>query len=98
RLLLGVTEAGFFPGVILYLTYWFPAHRRAGVIAAFVAAAPISTALGSPLSAAIMGWVGDGAVLGLKDWQWLFVIEGLPAVVLAFVTLKVMADRPSKAG
>jgi len=97
RFLLGVAEAGFFPGIILYLTYWFPTRKRAAVTAAFMAAAPISTAVGSPLSGAIMSMIGSGSVLGMKDWQWLFVIEGLPAVILGFVTLKVMTDRPSLA-
>ena len=97
RFLLGVAEAGFFPGMILYLTYWFPAKNRAAVIAAFMTAAPISTALGSPISGAIMSVVGDGVILGMKDWQWLFVLEALPTVLLGFVTLRVMADRPSSA-
>ena len=97
RFLLGVAEAGFFPGIILYLTYWFPTRKRAAVTAAFMAAAPISTAVGSPLSGAIMSMIGSGSVLGMKDWQWLFVIEAFPAIVLGFVTLLVMTDKPSQA-
>jgi ACS family tartrate transporter-like MFS transporter len=82
RFLLGAAEAGFFPGIILYLGYWFPARRRAGVVALFMAAAPISTALGSPLSAALLEMNG---VMGLHGWQWLFLIEAVPAVVLGVV-------------
>jgi len=94
RFLLGAAEAGFFPGIILYLSYWFPARRRAGVTALFMAAAPISTALGSPVSAALLqtdGW------LGLAGWQWLFILEAIPAVVLGGVTLVFMTDRPALA-
>ncbi|KHK55462.1 membrane protein [Burkholderia sp. A9] len=94
RFLLGAAEAGFFPGIILYLGYWFPARRRAGVVALFMAAAPISTALGSPLSAALLEMNG---VMGLHGWQWLFVIEAVPAVILGFVVLFFMTDRPEQA-
>jgi ACS family tartrate transporter-like MFS transporter len=92
RFFLGVAEAGFFPGVILYLTYWFPARYRAQIIGLFFAANPISSALGSPVSGLILGMDG---VLGLAGWQWLFVIEGLPSVVLGFITL---SDRSSRRG
>jgi ACS family tartrate transporter-like MFS transporter len=94
RFLLGAAEAGFFPGIILYLSYWFPARRRAGVTALFMAAAPISTALGSPVSAALLQTDG---LLGLAGWQWLFVLEAIPAVVLGGVTLVFMTDRPALA-
>ena len=93
RFLLGAAEAGFFPGIILYLSYWFPARRRAGVTALFMAAAPISTALGSPVSAALLEMNG----FGLTGWQWMFIVEALPAVVLGVVTLFYMTDRPARA-
>ncbi|QCR38430.1 MFS transporter [Nissabacter sp. SGAir0207] len=94
RFLLGVAEAGFFPGIILYLSYWFPAARRAQVTAIFMAAAPLSTALGSPLSGALLqldGWLGHAG------WQWMFVIEAIPALVLGVVVLFFLTDRPEKA-
>jgi MFS transporter, ACS family, tartrate transporter len=94
RFLLGVAEAGFFPGIILYLSYWFPARKRAAVTALFMAAAPISTALGSPLSGALLEMHG---VLGLAGWQWMFLIEAVPAIVLGVVVLFYMTDRPEKA-
>lgn len=94
RFLLGAAEAGFFPGIILYLSYWFPARHRAGVTALFMAAAPVSTALGSPVSAALLELHG---LAGLAGWQWLFVLEGVPAVVLGIVTFFFMTDRPAEA-
>ncbi len=94
RVLLGAAEAGFFPGVILYLTYWFPARERAKTVALFMLAAPISVAIGAPLSAPLLSL--DGA-LGLRGWQWLFLIEGLPAVLLGVVTWFWLTDRPEHA-
>ncbi len=94
RFLLGAAEAGFFPGIILYLSYWFPAHRRAAVTALFMAAAPLSTALGSPISGALLEMHG---LLGLAGWQWMFLIEAAPALVLGVVVLFYMTDRPEKA-
>ena len=94
RFLLGVAEAGFFPGVILYLTYWFPLEYRARIIAAFMVAIPVSLAVGAPLSTAILQMDG---IAGLKGWQWLFLIEGLPTVLFGFVFLTVMPDRPRDA-
>jgi ACS family tartrate transporter-like MFS transporter len=94
RFLLGAAEAGFFPGIILYLSYWFPARSRAGVTAFFMAAAPISTALGSPVSAALLEMNG---VMGLAGWQWMFVLEAIPAVILGFVVFFYMTDRPEQA-
>ena len=94
RFLLGVAEAGFFPGMILYLTYWYPAPYRARVIAGFMLAIPVSIAIGAPLSTTILGLDG---LLGLKGWQWLFIIEGAPAVVLSAVVLGFMTDRPAHA-
>jgi MFS transporter, ACS family, tartrate transporter len=94
RLLLGVAEAGFFPGTLLYLSLWFPARQRAVAIAAFMAAAPLSTAVGSPISGALMELP---RFAGLANWQWLYIIEALPAVLLGFLTLKVLTDTPEQA-
>ncbi|MGN6232549.1 MAG: MFS transporter [Trinickia sp.] len=94
RFLLGAAEAGFFPGIILYLSLWFPNRQRATAAAWFMAAAPISTVLGSPISGAIMQM---HAMLGLANWQWLYVIEAIPAVALGFVVLKFLTDTPSQA-
>ena len=94
RFLLGAAEAGFFPGVILYLTYWFPAEYRARVIGVFTVAIPFSSFLGSPISAALLG--ADGW-LGLRGWQWMFVLEALPAVLLGVACLVVLSDRPANA-
>jgi len=94
RFLLGAAEAGFFPGIILYLSYWFPARYRAGVVSLFMAAAPISVVLGSPISSALLEMNG---LLGLKGWQWMFLMEAVPAILLGFVVLFYMTDRPEKA-
>ncbi len=94
RLLLGVAEAGFFPGTLLYLNMWFPVRQRAVAIAAFMAAAPLSTAVGSPISGALMELP---RFAGLANWQWLYIMEGLPAVFLGFLTLKVLTDAPQQA-
>jgi MFS transporter, ACS family, tartrate transporter len=94
RLLLGAAEAGFFPGVMLYITYWFPAAYRARIVGWFMVAVPISAFLGSPLSAALLGTDGW---LGLRGWQWLFILEGAPAVLLGLICLVYLDDRPSGA-
>lgn len=94
RFLLGVAEAGFFPGIILYLSYWFPARHRAGVIAMFMAAAPMAVVIGSPLSAALLQMDG---IWGFAGWQWMFVIEAIPAVILGFVVFFYMTDKPAQA-
>lgn len=95
RFLLGVFEAGFFPGVILYLSYWFPQRERARAVALFMTATAVSNIIGNPLSGQIMARC-DG-VWGHAGWQWVFVLEGLPAVALAFVVLAYLPDRPSRA-
>jgi ACS family tartrate transporter-like MFS transporter len=95
RFLLGAAEAGFFPGMILYFTYWFPSQYRGRVISTLFIAQPVANAVASITSAAILEMDG---VLGLKGWQWIFVIEALPAVLLAFVVLTVMTDKPALAG
>ena len=94
RFLLGVAEAGFFPGMILYFTYWYPARYRGRVISTLFIAVPLGNALASIFSGAILGMDG---VWGLHGWQWVFIIEALPAVLLAFVVLMLMTDRPALA-
>lgn len=94
RFLLGVFEAGFFPGVIWYISIWFPARHRTRVLAMFMAATPLSSLLGSPISAALLGMDG---FWGLGGWQWMFLIEGLPACLLGIVCLLVLADTPDQA-
>jgi MFS transporter, ACS family, tartrate transporter len=94
RLLLGVAEAGFFPGVIYYLTLWFPARMRARAVSRFYIALPLS----SVVMGSLAGWLlGLGGKLGLAGWQWLFLVEGLPAVLFSFVILKMLPDGPAKA-
>lgn len=91
RFLIGIAEAGFFPGIIFYLTTWFPSHRRGVMISLFIAALPISSMLGSLISGLIMQTL-DG-VAGYAGWQWLFVIEGLPAVALGAAVFFLLRDR-----
>jgi len=95
RFLLGAAEAGFFPGIILYLTYWFPGHRRAKAVALFMTAIAIANVIGSPVSGAIMQYM-DG-VYGWRGWQWLFLLEGLPSVVVGILVLFLLDDGPQKA-
>jgi ACS family tartrate transporter-like MFS transporter len=94
RFLLGLAEAGFFPGIILYLSYWFPSNHRSAVTAIFMAAAPAAGLIGSPISGALMQLDG---LLSLHGWQWLFLAEGLPAVVLGLITFRFLSDRPADA-
>jgi MFS transporter, ACS family, tartrate transporter len=94
RFLLGVAEAGFFPGMILYFTYWFPKAYRARVISALFIAVPGSNAVAAVFSGAILDMDG---ILGLAGWQWMFIVEAIPAILLAFVVLAMMTDRPSLA-
>ncbi len=95
RFLLGVAEAGFFPGMVLYLTYWFPSHRRAKMVATLMAGNPVSGILGGPLSGFILH--GFSGARGFAGWQWLFVIEALPAVILGVVILFYLDNRVSDA-
>ncbi len=95
RFLLGVAEAGFFPGMILYLTYWFPARDRAKAIATFMTATPLAGVLGGALSGVILTWMRG--VGGLKAWQWMFIIEAVPSFLLGFVVLVYLTDRPQDA-
>jgi ACS family tartrate transporter-like MFS transporter len=94
RLLLGIAEAGFFPGIILYLTHWFPAAERARIVALFMAAVPLATVIGGPISGALLEMHGIG---GLAGWHWLFIIEGVPAVILGLIALKFLDDKPEDA-
>ncbi len=94
RVLLGIAEAGFFPGIIFYLTLWFPAVYRARIIGWFMAAIPLSSVIGAPVSGMILGMGGAG---GLAGWQWLFLLEAVPAIVLAFVVWFYLTDRPADA-
>jgi ACS family tartrate transporter-like MFS transporter len=94
RFLLGAAEAGFFPGVIFYLTQWFPARDRAQALALFMTATAMAFVIGAPLSSALLQLDGT---LGLRGWQWLFLLEGLPGIVLAPIVLAYLADRPADA-
>src|SRR5215213_11264829 len=94
RFILGAAEAGFFPGAILYLTYWLPNEYRARILATFTVSIPLATFLGSPLSVSLLEL--DGA-LGLKGWQWLFVLEGIPTILLGISCLFVLTDKPREA-
>src|SRR5579864_1133043 len=94
RFSLGAAEAGFFPGIILYLTYWFPATARARSIAWFMIAMPVSGIIGGPLSGALLSMQGTGNLAG---WQWLFLIEGLPAIILGVFVQFILTDKPNDA-
>jgi MFS transporter, ACS family, tartrate transporter len=94
RFLLGVAEAGFFPGIVLYLTYWIPCRRRAGVLAWFLTSTAVSGIIGNPLAGALMQLDGVGHLHG---WQWLFLLEGMLPIALGFVTLALLPDRPAQA-
>jgi len=94
RFLLGAAEAGFFPGIIFYLTLWFPGPERARTVAAFMTAVLMAGVIGGPLSGALLSLHGAG---GLAGWQWLFLLEGLPAVILGVVVLRVLDERPRDA-
>jgi MFS family permease len=95
RFLLGAAEAGFYPGVLLYLNYWYPAHRQSRVIALLLVAQPFAFVFGAPLSGAIME--GFDGMRGLYDWQWMFIIEAVPAVLLGFVVLAYLDNRIEEA-
>ena len=94
RVLLGVAEAGFFPGIIFYLTLWFPAQYRGRIVGYFMAAIPLSTVIGAPISGVLLYLHGG---FGLAGWQWLFVIEAVPAIILAGVVFFYLTDRPADA-
>jgi MFS transporter, ACS family, tartrate transporter len=94
RVLLGIAEAGFFPGIIFFLTLWFPAVYRARIIGYFMAAIPLSTVIGAPLSGLLLGLNG---FMGMKGWQWLFILEATPALILSVVVFFYLTDRPADA-
>jgi D-galactonate transporter len=94
RVLLGAAEAGFFPGIIFYLTLWFPIEYRARIVGYFMAAIPLSTVIGAPISGALLYLHGG---LGLAGWQWLFIVEALPSIILAGVVFFYLTDRPADA-
>src|SRR6201993_1105842 len=94
RFLLGVAEAGFFPGMVYYLSHWYPEAQRARAIAAFMTAVPVSGVVGGPLSGGLLTLKG---VFGLAGWQWLFLVEGLPAILLGVMVLVYLTDRPDTA-
>ena len=94
RFLLGAAEAGFFPGIIFYLTLWFPSVYRARVVALFMLAIPFSSIIGAPISGALLNITG----WGLDGWQWLFILEALPSILMAFGVVFYLTDRPSQAG
>jgi MFS transporter, ACS family, tartrate transporter len=94
RALLGIAEAGFFPGIIFFLTIWFPAVYRARIIGLFMAAVPLSTVIGAPMSGLLLGFDG---MFGVKGWQWLFILEAVPALILSVVVFYYLTDRPADA-
>ncbi|MGY3318252.1 MFS transporter [Arthrobacter sp. TE12232] len=94
RFLLGAAEAGFFPAILFYLTLWFPAAQRVTVLGIFILAQPVSNALGAPVSGLLLQLDG---VMGLQGWQWLYIIEGIPAILLGVLTPLLMTDRPRDA-
>jgi MFS transporter, ACS family, tartrate transporter len=95
RFFLGVAEAGFFPGIILYLSFWYPFRHRAFVTAIFMAAAPLSNMIGSPISGALLQYMNG--VAHLHGWQWLFIVEALPTILLGFVSFVYLTDKPEDA-
>lgn len=94
RILLGIAEAGFFPGIIFYLTLWFPAAYRGRIIGYFMAAIPLSSVIGSPISGQLLNLDGTA---GLSGWQWLFIVEAVPALILSVVVFFYLTDRPADA-
>src|SRR5579872_1436152 len=94
RFLLGVAEAGFFPGIVLYFTYWFPTYHHARIVSGFLIGLPIAVAGGAPISTALLGLDG---LWGLRGWQLMYIAEGLPTVLLGLVTFFVLTDRPAQA-
>jgi MFS transporter, ACS family, tartrate transporter len=94
RLLLGAAEAGFTPGVILYFSYWFPSAYRGRTLSTLLLIQPAGSIIGGPLSAALLSW---GGLAGLAGWKWLFIVEGLPCVLLAYLVFRFLTDRPAQA-
>jgi ACS family tartrate transporter-like MFS transporter len=94
RFLLGLAEAGLFPGIVLLFTYWFPDHHRGRIVSSFTLALPISVALGAPISTAILGLDG---FLGYAGWKWIYLMEAVPTVIIGFVVLFLLTDKPARA-
>jgi ACS family tartrate transporter-like MFS transporter len=94
RFLLGVAEAGFFPGLVLYFTYWFPTYHHARIVSGFLIGLPIAVAGGAPISTALLSLDG---MFGLKGWQIMYIAEGVPTVLVGLLTLFVLTDRPAQA-
>ena len=94
RFFLGVAEAGFFPGIVLYFTYWFPTYHHARIVSGFLVGLPIAVAAGAPVSTALLGLDG---LLGLRGWQIMYIAEGIPTVLIGLLTLFVLTDRPAQA-
>jgi ACS family tartrate transporter-like MFS transporter len=94
RVLLGIAESGFFPGIIFFLTLWFPTVYRARMIGYFMAAIPLSTVIGAPVSGLLLGLDG---FMGMKGWQWLFILEAVPSLILSVVVFYYLTDRPADA-
>ena len=94
RFLLGVAEAGFFPGMLLYFTYWFPRRHHARIVSGFLVGLPVAVALGAPISTGLLSLDG---LFGLKGWQIMYIAEAIPTIVVGFLTLLVLTDRPEQA-
>ncbi|MEA2921344.1 MAG: transporter, family, tartrate transporter [Bradyrhizobium sp.] len=94
RFLLGVAEAGFFPGIILYFTYWFPSHHHARIVSGFLIGLPFAVAVGAPISTALLGLDG---LFGLRGWQVMYIAEAIPTVIIGVITFFVLTDRPEQA-
>jgi ACS family tartrate transporter-like MFS transporter len=94
RFLLGVAEAGFFPGIILYFTYWFPSHHHARIVSGFLIGLPVAVAVGAPISTALLGLDG---LFGLKGWQVMYIAEAIPTLVIGVITFFLLTDRPEQA-